>query len=969
MCTAHRTVQTANRGRFLWLCLLFLPALLASGMARQNPSSWQAWVSPAGSVRLRYGNRDMGALEPGLFEVPWRMASLVPAPPGQMANAGTPLRGRIRAPGGAVVQTEMRVTTVRDGIQLTYRLTPQEPVALNSLHVSLSLPVRLVTGAVFVIDGERVPVPDQWTQVHLRERPARTLDLTLADGAQLQWRFPEPTLVLLQDDRQWGPTITVRIGPQMDGKDLWPAGRALQIAFTLTARGGLQLQMDGPVTITPGPEWIPLETRLDVVPGSAIDFSNLTPWHTPAGRFGRVIVNTRGQLAFAERPQEPVRFYGVNLSFGAQYLTQPQADRFAQRLRRQGYNAVRLHHYEGMLIDRTRDGIHLRSDALDQLDYLFAAFKKQGIYVTTDLFVSRPVPAGAIWEGATGEIEMDAFKMAVPVNERAFANFKAFARALLDHRNPYTGMRWAEDPALAWISLINEGNPGNFRHLLQGNLRADYMRAWNAFLAARYPTRDACARALGGLPDGQDPGRGNVPLPETESTPAWTVFNVFLAENQREFFRRTRQFLREELGCRALLTNLNAWTNPLSLHTVRTEMDYVDDHFYVDHPEFLEQPWRLPSRCPNVSPVAQGSPGGIGNAFHRLFDRPFAISEFNYSGPGRFRGAGGILTGALGALQDWAMIWRYSYSHSQESLFTPAPAGYFDLIADPLSLASDRASLCLFRRGDMQPAHHAIAIAMTPQQMRTPAASVRRVTPDWNVLALITRVGTLISEKPGPVPGVEILLPLQPAEHWGDGALKLDPYGDHTGTQLLAEMRRRGWLKPENPTDLKAGRFQSETAELTLDAAADTFVLDTPRTAGGYAPAGQTLKTRALTVQVQDVDATVWVSSVDGQPIARSRRLLITHLTDLQNNGARFADRARQVLLEWGELPHLVLRGRATVTVRMARPDRARVWALATDGARLHTVPAQVRNGALVVSLDVRQQGKACLLYEIEVPS
>ena len=73
-------------------------------------------------------------------------------------------------------------------------------------------------------------------------------------------------------------------------------------------------------------------------------------------------------------------------------------------------------------------------------------------------------------------------------------------------------------------------------------------------------------------------------------------------------------------------------------------------------------------------------------------------------------------------------------------------------------------------------------------------------------------------------------------------------------------------------------------------------------------------------ISVQDTDATVWVSSLDDQPITQSRRLLVTHLTDLQNTEIRYAERARQTLLDWGELPHLVRAGKAEVRLQLRHP-------------------------------------------------
>jgi hypothetical protein len=95
--------------------------------------------------------------------------------------------------------------------------------------------------------------------------------------------------------------------------------------------------------------------------------------------------------------------------------------------------------------------------------------------------------------------------------------------------------------------------------------------------------------------------------------------------------------------------------------------------------------------------------------------------------------------------------------------------------------------------------------------------------------------------------------------------------------------------------------------------------------------------------------------------------LLITHLTDLQNTGARFADRARTTLLDWGKLPHLVRTGAARITLRIANPERAKVWALSTGGRRLAQVGSALQSGALEVPLDIAGAEGARILYEVAV--
>jgi hypothetical protein len=120
-------------------------------------------------------------------------------------------------------------------------------------------------------------------------------------------------------------------------------------------------------------------------------------------------------------------------------------------------------------------------------------------------------------------------------------------------------------------------------------------------------------------------------------------------------------------------------------------------------------------------------------------------------------------------------------------------------------------------------------------------------------------------------------------------------------------------------------------------------------------------------IAVQEIEATVWVSALDDQPIVSSKRLLISHLTDSQNTEIRYAERARQTLLAWGKLPHLVRAGKAEVRVKLKDPAGYKVWALSTSGKRVAEVPVKVEGGALVVNTDVAgfKDFGAILCYEV----
>lgn len=941
------------------IALVLSLGLLVLLLAPVSAAPVDALVSPTTQVELSCAGKDIGSITCGLFESGWRGAGLAGSVSGQQPTPELQT-GRIVTEGKQEVSCELRPEIGEGSLTLRYRLTPKSEMKLNSLHVTLELPEAVLAGGSFVADGVAGQFPFEEGAVHLHAAPMRELSLTLADGSLLGLKFDQPTQVLLQDNRQWGPSFSVRMGPQMAEGTVWPADRPLDVAFTLTAAEGVKTEIDGPVTIQAGDEWVPLSLELDIEPGSALDFSGFGQLDAPAGKYGNLIAAEGDHLAFSQRPDKPVRFYGVNFCFTAHYIPHEQADRLADRLMRIGYNAVRFHHFDNPLVTREgRVSTNLNPEAIDQLDYLFSALKKRGIYVTIDLFISRQVFASEVFDGAEGNLGMDEFKMLVPVNERAFENWKAFSRSLLTHQNPYTGMRWADDPALGWISMINEGNPGNFIGRLSDRAQREWQQAWNSWLTRKYDGVPRLAEAWGSDPGG-DPMAGTVPLKATGPTGAARShdFTLFLADTERAMFERMRTFLREEVGTQALLTNMNAWTNPFQNQLARQSYDYVDDHFYVDHPQFLENDWSLPSRCPNTSPVAAGAPGGRSCAFTRLLDKPFTISEYNYSGPGRFRGVGGIITGCMGALQDWSVLWRFAYSHSRDNLFSVGGAGYFDLVTDPLNQVAERAGLCLFLRGDMRPAPHSIGIAAPAEQLTDDPALTAWLSPPWNALALVTKVGTYVGDRAP----TDISLTTSPDIA---GTVDIEPYSKDAGPALVDEMRKLGWLGEGNRTDLSTNVIQSETGELTVDAPEDVLTLDTPATAGGYAPAGKTIHTQAARIEVRDADATVWVSSLDAASITTSARLLVAHLTDLQNTNARFAEKARRTLLSWGAPPHLVRTGRAEVRIARPQQGEVKVYALATSGRRLEEVKTSWDGNELVVPLDVRGPDGARVMYEV----
>lgn len=159
--------------------------------------------------------------------------------------------------------------------------------------------------------------------------------------------------------------------------------------------------------------------------------------------------------------------------------------------------------------------------------------------------------------------------------------------------------------------------------------------------------------------------------------------------------------------------------------------------------------------------------------------------------------------------------------------------------------------------------------------------------------------------------------------------------------------------------------IRSETGQISLSPGDAVLIIDTPKSAGGYADPGKVIATAGVRVENLTTGATVFVNSLDGAPIPASKRLLVTHLTDLQNTGGRYAEGAKQTLLEWGTLAHLVRDGSARVSIPFDKPETLEVWALSLGGRRVEKLTSKAENGRLIFTVSVKGSEGARMLYEV----
>jgi hypothetical protein len=111
---------------------------------------------------------------------------------------------------------------------------------------------------------------------------------------------------------------------------------------------------------------------------------------------------------------------------------------------------------------------------------------------------------------------------------------------------------------------------------------------------------------------------------------------------------------------------------------------------------------------------------------------------------------------------------------------------------------------------------------------------------------------------------------------------------------------------------------------------------------------------------------TVFVSAVDNQPIEKSRRLLLMHLTDVQNNKIKF-NKDLTIWEEVGQLPHLVRQGKATVTLRVDGKKKVQVWAVDLAGVRKKQIAITQTESAVTIPAETISPDGTFLAYEIIV--
>lgn len=628
---------------------------------------------------------------------------------------------------------------------------------------------------------------------------------------------------------------------------------------------------------------------------SPVDVSFLLD--APAGRHGFLKV-VSGHLATGDGQR--IRLWGVNITDWTKGSRQIPAKKdaafWAATLARYGVNCVRFQFLDleaprGLIAAGRPDTRSLDPAQLDREDYFIAQLEKRGIYIDFNLLVGRPFKTGdgvqdanLLHEGAKGTSLFDL---------RMVELQKEYARQLLTHCNPYTGLNYTDDPAVALVEINNENalNIG-FRppSPFYGKELTEMYNQW--LVVHRTSAQIARLRAIAGVSGDQV----EVPLMFWRGQAASAPPERFYAEaefyndTQRNYFADMQNYLKHTLGVHALVIATADHSHsgsgyPILMATIGS--DVVDGHTYWEHPEIYVR------KSPMVDDPSNSTAVELSRS--AIAGKPYTASEVNNPFPNGFESEGIPILAAYGSLQDWDAIFWYTFEPKQDTAWKPYIGDPFDISQDPVKMSELVADALLFLRGDVQKAQHVIARSYTQQQV-------------FDSMLLPS------TERPYFTPGFPLQLPL---EH----EMRISSF-DGPPTQSFAQS-----AMPDP--------IRSDTGQLAWYHSAPgtgMVTVDSPRTQAliGFVRA-HVLADSNLAVAVENKFCVLQLSSLETKPIANASKLLLIAGSRVENTGQRW-NSADTGVTQWGLTPTLVEPVRGTLLLRHISPARA-VSLQAMDGA------------------------------------
>lgn len=544
-------------------------------------------------------------------------------------------------------------------------------------------------------------------------------------------------------------------------------------------------------------EWFPFAIAEKLDAGSPANIGKIV-LDAPAGKHGFIQARS-GHFYFQDGTR--AKFWGTNLVFSACFPSKEQAKILADRLAFFGFNVVRLHHMdfyfepEGIFKDTCpecadpqmkKTGI-LSERQLDRLDYLIYQLKIRGIYVDMNLLVSRHFTKA---DGVAGADRLEmAAKPASFFDPRLIELQKQYAKDLLTHFNPYTRLRYCDDPTVALVEITNENS---------------------IFMSERK----------------------NLPSYYSNQLMNGNGVEEFYLDLEKSFFKDMTNFLKNGCSVKVPITGIGGYWRPEDIQAQEV-CDFLDSHTYWDHPQFPHRPWDdndfLIHDRSMLLDKDLGIIGTLKNRQPSLKNKPYTVSEWNHCYPNRFAYEAPLLLAAEAHLSDWDGLFQFAFKHGLSASQTYDNIDYyFDTMNNPQQLIlSSLASVVFLRTVEMEREINSGILLIRSTEIDGAIGFVKnKPLRLGHFLITADHDGAVVIYKK---PGSFLLVGMSEVKNtdsgwgkgmfqWGHGPVLLKKIGlrcqaDFKKALKVYELDERGNRKNEVKTNQKQGRIIFSTAE------------------------------------------------------------------------------------------------------------------------------------------------------------
>jgi hypothetical protein len=653
------------------------------------------------------------------------------------------------------------------------------------------------------------------------------------------------------------------------------------------------------VTVSAAAEtnWFAFDPPADPFNESAIDLRRLN--ESFAGEHG--VIAVRGDDFVHSGNGQPVRFWAVNGP--PQNLTGDALQQCARRLAKYGVNLARLH---GAMFDKAGDADPKK---VRHTQEVVAAMKAQGIYSHFSIYFPlwMSPPADHPWlKGYDGKTHPFA---ALMFNPEFQEHYRAWWKALLLTPDA-NGRKLVDEPAVFGLEIQNEDSfffwtfsPDRIPDAQLRIIEAKF----GGWLEKKYGSLDAALSQWGGQKvkrDALDEGRAGF-------RPLWNMFNEktardrdtaqFLFETQRDFYVETVKFLRS-LGFKGIITASNWATaspevfGPLEKWSYAAG-DFIDRHGYFSVAHKGENAeWSIRNGHTYTDRSAlrfdAETPGKPRQFVHPAMDitydnKPSMISETTWNRPNRFRSEAPLYFACYGALQGSDAIVHFALDGANWSVKPGFWMQPWTLMA-PSQMAQFPAAALIYRRGLVKAGDVLARI-------------------DLNTNDLLNLKGTPL---PQDASFDELRLKDVPQGTEVKPGQRIDPlihYAGQVNVSFTGAPGKAGLTDLKPLIDRSAKTVRSSTGELKLDYDKGLLTVNAPGAQGasGNLGAGGDIELADLSIRSQLDNAHIIMVSLDGEPLARSRRMLLQVMSEERATGFAAEDAGNGVkrIMEIGHDP------------------------------------------------------------------